>query len=115
MRLNRDPRISNKLVQLFRTAGFAPVGSKLYELPIGSWPTDAKQKAIGERNFENVERMLLGYGLWSFVKVLGMDEGEVRQLCEDARAELSGEQGETIKAYMSCTVVWGGKGAAADA
>ncbi|KAB8616656.1 hypothetical protein FH972_025991 [Carpinus fangiana] len=106
-RLQRDPRMGNHLLPLCRSAGFAPLQVKYYELPIGSWPSDERQRQIGARMLENMDLMLESFGLWGLVKVLEMTVEEVKKLADDCRLEFKREE---IKPYLPCSVVWGGKG-----
>lgn len=59
--------------------------------------TDTKQRQIGLKNLENIDKLLHSFGLWPFIARLGMTRAQVSDLVERARAELRDPR---MKAYI---------------
>ena len=84
---DRNPRIANTLRQEMRNAGLANVEETYVALPIGTWPTEPRERRIGEKNLANIDRLLESFGLLLFIRRCGLTKDQVLQLNSRARQE----------------------------
>ncbi|KAI9671064.1 MAG: hypothetical protein M1831_005149 [Alyxoria varia] len=87
MQLDRNPRIGATLSRLLRDAGLKDLEERYIQLPIGSWPENARQRAIGQKNLDNIDRLLDNFGLMPLIKRGGMSKDSFLELTEQARRE----------------------------
>jgi hypothetical protein len=72
VRFGKSFGIAEESGELFKKAGFANVVYKMYKLPIGTWPKDARLKEIGAYNRLGWEEGMEGWAMYLFTKHLGV-------------------------------------------
>ncbi|PMD36288.1 S-adenosyl-L-methionine-dependent methyltransferase, partial [Hyaloscypha variabilis F] len=83
----RDFHVPIRLPNMLRAAGFVDVESRTIQLPTCGWPTEQRDRAIGNLNRENVQNMLSSLVLYPFTKRLGMTIQDTQLLVAQARIE----------------------------
>ena len=117
---DRDPRVGRSLGDKLIQAGFTDVHTRTYRIPIGDWSTgnagfffpqrmmfdwvlanhmhtDARQKAIGIRNRENMEELLETHAILPFTQRLGWSAEQVGWNVQGAKQEM---QDTRLKLYL---------------
>ncbi|OJD18813.1 hypothetical protein AJ78_01220 [Emergomyces pasteurianus Ep9510] len=102
----KDPRIAMNLGNLLTSAGFVNVETKLINVPLAPWSTDARLREIGNMNRPNVYRLLGSLALYPLMKRLHMSREEFEVLVAQARAEVDNL---ALKAYFPLYVSIGQK------
>lgn len=81
----RDLEVTKKYKQMLMEVGFVDVQEQLIQLPIGPWPTDKKQKKMGEYGLANGLDGVEGVSMKFLVQGLGMSVEDVQQLLTQVR------------------------------
>ncbi|KAF2395718.1 S-adenosyl-L-methionine-dependent methyltransferase [Trichodelitschia bisporula] len=98
---DRDPRVGRSLVEKLRQAGLREVQHRMFQVPIGAWPTDPTQRRIGELNLDNIKAMLESHAMWPFTSRLGWTREQVVWLTERAKQEA---EDVTLRLYIPLLV-----------
>ncbi|KAF2275345.1 S-adenosyl-L-methionine-dependent methyltransferase [Westerdykella ornata] len=83
-----EPSPGPKLEQWVKDAGFVNVVAKVFPLPMGTWPKDARLKEIGAFNLISVLDNLEGVTLRAFTTAHGWSPEEVKVLCAKVRTTI---------------------------
>ncbi|KAI9741701.1 MAG: hypothetical protein M1834_000086 [Cirrosporium novae-zelandiae] len=93
----KDPRAATRLPNLMSATGLVNVESRMIPLPTSSWSSDPRDRNIGEKNRENVHRLLSTVAVYPFTQRLGMSYDEFQVLIASARQEA---RDSSLKAYF---------------
>ncbi|KAF2433501.1 hypothetical protein EJ08DRAFT_628691 [Tothia fuscella] len=104
--LDRNPNIGGHLEAKLREAGLSDVAGRCFQIPIGIWPTDPRQRKIGEWNQNNMNSMLDSHALWPITTRLGWTRQQVGWLTEGAKQEM---HHANLRLYIRLYVAWGKK------
>lgn len=88
LKINRRLDIAPELASLVREAGFVDVVETKIRWPFGVWPKRKDYKELGIMGKVILESGLEAYGLALMTRVLGMEAGEVKALCEEVKGNL---------------------------
>ena len=102
MQPDRNFRTGAALSSLLRDAGLKDIEERYIQLPIGPWPENVTQRAIGQRNLDNIDRLLDSFGLMPLIKRGGMSKDEVLELTEQAKARGAESTSQTLHHTVSC-------------
>lgn len=83
----KDPQAPLRLQNRMTEAGFVEVESRLIILPLCGWSNDARDKAVGDANRLNTQRLLSSLAQYPFSTMLGMSNTDIALLVAQARAE----------------------------
>ncbi|KAL2120466.1 hypothetical protein VTJ04DRAFT_4493 [Mycothermus thermophilus] len=102
----KDPRAPLRLQTWMTQAGFVEVESRMLTLPLSGWPTDPREKELGEANRPNVQRLLSSLVVFPFAHYLNMSNTDIQLLVAQARNEADNP---AFKAYFPVYVCIGRK------
>ncbi|KAK0710274.1 S-adenosyl-L-methionine-dependent methyltransferase [Lasiosphaeria miniovina] len=83
----KDPRAPLRLRSRMTEAGFVEVESRLITLPLCGWSNDARDRAVGDANRLNTQRLLSSLAEYPLSTMLGMSSTDIALLVAQARAE----------------------------
>lgn len=69
-------------------AGFVDVTETSYRMPIGPWPTDPREKQVGQYNWLNYLEGLEAFLMAPLTRWLGRSAEEVRALSKEASSDV---------------------------
>ncbi|KAI9749790.1 MAG: monovalent cation:H+ antiporter, CPA1 (nhx1) [Chaenotheca gracillima] len=105
-KVGRDPQPGPKLEGWIREAGFTDVTSELFPLPVGRWPKDEKQKAIGALNLLQVLQGVEAFTVRLFNVALDWTGDECQVLLAGVREDL---RNTSIHALFNLHITYGRK------
>ncbi|KAK6345717.1 hypothetical protein TWF718_007626 [Orbilia javanica] len=73
-------------------AGFEEVTQKVFKLPIGPWPKDKYEKALGSYNLANMLSACDGFSLHLLTKYYGMSVEELDDMMSKVKAEMKNKK-----------------------
>ncbi|KAK8072537.1 S-adenosyl-L-methionine-dependent methyltransferase [Apiospora saccharicola] len=83
----RDIKVSRRYKDWPIEAGFVDVVEWKFQMPLGTWPKEPRQKLIGDFTRTNAYEGARGIGL-KMIAGLGMPSEEVEKIIEDAKYEI---------------------------
>ncbi|KAI8296847.1 methyltransferase domain-containing protein [Colletotrichum sp. SAR 10_98] len=86
--IGRDPCPGPQLEGWVKDAGFVNVRHKMFKIPIGTWPKDARLKDLGHMNVIQIMDGLEAYNMRLFTSVLGWTQVEAQVLFAEVRKEM---------------------------
>lgn len=86
--IGRDPCPGPQLEGWVKDAGFVNVRHKMFKIPIGTWPKDARLKDLGHMNVIQIMDGLEAYNMRLFTSVLGWTQIEAQVLFAEVRKEM---------------------------
>ena len=86
-RINKTLRIANDgaMRKLIAAAGFINVAERTYQVPIGTWSSDARMKQIGAYNLAFMDESLEGFALFILKEIMGWEYNEVQMFVMEMR------------------------------
>lgn len=75
-------------MQKVKDAGFVDVTVKKYKYPWGPWPKNKELKHLGGVSACLLETGLEAYGMAMITKALGVDNDEVKKVCQEVVEEV---------------------------
>lgn len=86
-RINKTMRIANNgtMRKLVAAAGFTNVVETTYQVPVGTWSSDARMKQIGAYNLAYMDESLEGFALFILKEIMGWDYSEVQLFVMEMR------------------------------
>ena len=85
---------------LFREAGFTDIRTRVFDVPLGTWPDDPKDKTLGKLWLIAVLEGLEASNMRPLTRFKGWTAVQVRDVCEKVKHEFL-EEGEAGKARAS--------------
>ncbi|KAF3811893.1 Secondary metabolism regulator LAE1 [Colletotrichum gloeosporioides] len=86
--IGRDPCPGPQLEGWLKDAGFVNIRHKMFKIPIGTWPKDARLKDLGHMNVIQIMDGLEAYNMRLFTSVLGWTQVEAQVLFAEVRKEM---------------------------
>ncbi|KAK8064782.1 hypothetical protein PG994_007420 [Apiospora phragmitis] len=83
----RDIKVARHYKDWLIEAGFVDVIEWKFEMPLGTWPKEPRQKLIGEYTRTNAYEGARGIGL-KMIAGLGLPPDKVEEIIEDAKHEI---------------------------
>lgn len=102
----RTLHLGPKLKGFQEKSGLVNVHEAVYPLPVGTWPSDPKQKSLGGQMLVNVLDGMEGFTMALFTKVLGWSAEDTKDFMQDCKRDL---QDNNIKKMVDTYVVYGQK------
>lgn len=100
--LNLGPYIKGFMT----SADLSSVDEQIYKMPIGTWPTDEKQKLIGASIMVQTLNGMEGYTTVLFTKVLGWSLQDTKKMIDDVLRDICDDGKHK---YIDLHVAWGRK------
>jgi hypothetical protein len=106
----RPLQIADQLSSFQTTAGLQDVREEIYELKVGGWPEDPRERELGKRYAASlVGTGTAAFTMTMFVQVLGWKADDVRAFVPDVDREIMDDSQHRV---MPLYVVWSRKGGA---
>lgn len=102
----RSLRLAPNLQAFQSSAGLNNVTESIYNIPIGTWPKDNKQKLIGSYMILNGTQGLDGLSMVMFTKALGWSPEATKEFVEKVKIQLRDDSWHKV---MDLYVVYGQK------
>ncbi|KAK6500993.1 hypothetical protein TWF506_003749 [Arthrobotrys conoides] len=98
--------VAGRVKEWCEAAGFEEVTQKMYKLPIGPWPKDKYEKALGSYNLANMLSACDGFSLHLLTKFYGMSVEELNDLMDRVKSEMKNKK---IHSYFRMYVCYARK------
>lgn len=102
----KDPRAPLRLQGLFSAAGLVEIEHRMIRLPLCGWPSDPKERRIGNAQQENLRQTLISLAIFPFTRRLGLTIEEVHALVAGACIDAANPD---LKAYFPLYICIGKK------
>lgn len=79
---------SRNFEQPLREAGFVDIHLDRYRFPVGPWPKEKDQKAVGKMTLQNLFEYVQASGLGLFTRVHGWSANDVEKLAHEVKQEM---------------------------
>ncbi|KAA8904481.1 S-adenosyl-L-methionine-dependent methyltransferase [Sphaerosporella brunnea] len=94
----KDIRAPMRLGEMMRNAGLVGVATQMVQLPLNGWPTDPRNKQIGEMFNKPYKDAIASHCQYPFIEYLGMDMTEAHILFARARQDIDNP---SLKPYIA--------------
>ncbi|KAK8851378.1 S-adenosyl-L-methionine-dependent methyltransferase [Apiospora arundinis] len=105
--LGRDLKVARHYKDWLIETGFVDVVEWKFQMPLGTWPTEPRQKQIGDFTRTNSYEGARGIGL-KMISGLGLPLEEIEKIIQDAKHEIKTNVAD-FEAYYPGYVVYGRK------
>lgn len=105
-RRGRSLKLAPNLKSYYTAAGLQDVAEKVYNLPIGTWPQNSKDRLIGSHMLLNGTQGMEGLTTMMFTKVLGWSLGETKDFVEKVKEDICNDD---LHKFLDLHVVYGQK------
>lgn len=89
-KMNRTLRIgtNGKMKRYLHDAGFINIVHRSYQVPVGTWSSDARYRKIGLYNLAFMEQSLEGFALFLLVEIMGWEYAQVQVFVAQMRSAI---------------------------
>ncbi|KAK6528557.1 hypothetical protein TWF281_009798 [Arthrobotrys megalospora] len=98
--------VAGRVKDWCEAAGFEEITQRMYKLPIGPWPKDKYEKALGSYNLANMLGACDGFSLHLLTKFYGMSVEDLDALMDKVKAEMKDKK---IHSYFRMYVCYARK------
>lgn len=106
LKRGRPVDLGPQIKGFLQNAPFADIGEEVFPMPVGTWPTDEKQKMIATHFMMQTLGGIEGYSMMVFTKVLGWSVEKTKEYLERVKEYC---KDDSKHKYMDLHVAWGRK------